>query len=105
MYVRDSGWIIQQVFCPQQLRCPCLAVDAFDTQSCMLEHRDVPRHTVASDRRRRDQPGRVDTIACGVIGEEAGTNAETVETVTVDGGTLTLKSSNNVRYGFMAYTW
>lgn len=47
----------------------------------------------------------VDTIACGVIGEEAGANAETVETITVDGGTLKIKSSNNVRYGVMTYTW
>lgn len=45
----------------------------------------------------------VDTIECGVTGEQAETSADTVETVTVDGGTLTLKSSNNVRYAFMTY--
>lgn len=46
----------------------------------------------------------VDTIECGVTGEQAETSADTVETVTVDGGTLTLKSSNNVRFVNVGFT-
>ncbi|CAM9463602.1 unnamed protein product, partial [Laminaria digitata] len=40
----------------------------------------------------------VETIECEEIGENAEVNANGLETVVVNGGTLTLKSSNNVRF-------
>ncbi|MEP2388403.1 hypothetical protein [Hyphomonas sp.] len=45
----------------------------------------------------------VDTIECEEIGENAEIDGNGLETVIVDGGTLTLKSSNNVWYGFVCF--
>lgn len=45
----------------------------------------------------------VDTVECEEIDEFAEVDANGLETVVVDGGTLTLKSESNVRYGFMTF--
>ena len=39
----------------------------------------------------------VETLECEEVGENAEVNTNGLETVIVDGGTLTLKSSSNVR--------
>lgn len=44
----------------------------------------------------------VDTIECEEIDGVYGLTKQ-LETVTVEGGTLTLKSSNSVRYGFLVH--